>query len=209
MPVSGARSTRSPAKPPISPGMFVFGIGSPSQITLPSVCPRMVSMTAWQSRPAQKPGPSAITSGASVIFVPRFRFARIPSTRTSGCSHVRQDAVSSGRTGISPTESAAFTSRAVLQHTPTASSTVVFPKRIACEKQTVLRMAVGCGRSVMTTGKFARCSRSAAPEARSPAPRISTSISSSPLIVRLPQPGSADTPPAPAPAPAPAASVPD
>ena len=176
MPVSGARRTRSPAKPPIRPGMLVLGIGSPFRMTRPSVWPRIVSTTAWQSRPAQKPGPTPITTGASVIFVPRFFFARIASTSASGRSHARQRASGSASTGIFPPSSAFSTSSGVFARTAVTSSTVVSPKRMACEKQTVRRMAVGCGRSVITTARPARQRRSATPEARSPAPRINTSI---------------------------------
>ena len=44
----------------------------------------MVSTTAWQSSPAVKPGPTPMTTGASLIFVPRFRLARMASTTASG-----------------------------------------------------------------------------------------------------------------------------
>ena len=45
----------------------------------------MVSTTAWQSTPAVKPGPTPMTTGASVMRVPRFRLARMASTTASGC----------------------------------------------------------------------------------------------------------------------------
>ena len=43
-------------------------------------------MTAWQSAPAAKPGPNAITNDASAGVVPVLCFAMIASTRTSGGS---------------------------------------------------------------------------------------------------------------------------
>ncbi|WP_054695667.1 hypothetical protein [Geotalea toluenoxydans] len=68
--ISLARSTRSLVKPPILPGMPVLASAWPAAINRPRLCPRLVSTTTWQSVPAVKPGPRAITSGASVMAVP-------------------------------------------------------------------------------------------------------------------------------------------
>ena len=103
------------------PGMLVFGSGEPLRMTRPSVCPRIVSIAAWQSRPAQKPGPTPMTTGASLILVPRFRFARIASTSASGRSQRRHAPSGSGRTGIFPAESAVRTSASVSQRTAVTS----------------------------------------------------------------------------------------
>ena len=83
----------------------------------------MVSMTAWQSFPAQKPGPTPMTSGASVIAVPRFFFAKIASTTTSGRSHARQAALGSASTGICPAERMRRTSSSVSARSAVTSST--------------------------------------------------------------------------------------
>ena len=163
--------------------MLVLGRAGPSQITRPRVCPRMVSTTAWQSAPAVNPGPTAMTAGASVMRVPRFFLARMASTSTSGRRVSRHRHWGSARTGISPPVRMDSTwdsdaARAV------TSSTVVWPRRMAWEKQTVRRMAVGRSRSVMTTEKPARYSRRAIPEAISPAPRMRTSIKIPPYSAR-------------------------
>ena len=135
----------------------------------------MVSTTAWQSTPAVNPGPQATTMGASPMRVPRFFLAKMASTIASGRKNVRQAASGSASTGISPCER---TPDAVSADARTAvtSSTVNRPVVRACEKQTVLRMAVDRSKSVITTSMPARLRRSAMPEARSPAPRISTSM---------------------------------
>lgn len=67
-------------------GMPVLGSGLPLYSVRPSVWPRMVSTAAWQSMPTVKPGPMPMTTGASVIAVPKFRFARMASTTAAGRS---------------------------------------------------------------------------------------------------------------------------
>ena len=62
----------------------------------------MVSTTAWQSSPAVKPGPTPMTTGASVILVPRFFFARMASTTASGRRAGTQAPWGSASTGITP-----------------------------------------------------------------------------------------------------------
>ena len=114
-----------------------------------------------------------MTSGASVMAVPQFRFARMASTSTWGDKASLQRASGSIRTGISPWAQQAAAVSAVASRAVT-SSTRVSPRAMAWEKATVRRMAVGRGRSVMATAKPARWSRRATPEARSPAPRIKT-----------------------------------
>ena len=130
--------------------MFVLGMGEPSVITRPSVWPRIVSTQTWQSTPAVKPGPTPITSGASVMAVPRLRLARIASTSASGRSAFLLLASGSARTAMSPLATMASASLAFSARRAVTSSTVAVPKSSACEKQTVRRMAVGLGRSVMT-----------------------------------------------------------
>ena len=144
----------------------------------------MVSTTAWQSFPAVKPGPTPTTTGASVMRVPRFRLAKIASTSASGCSSCRQASSGSASTGTAPCDRYFFTAAVSGAYTARTPSTVVSPSVMAGEKQTVRRMAVGRGRSVMTTCRPLRYSRRAMPVAMSPAPRIRTSIVS-PLYHRL------------------------
>ena len=139
----------------------------------------MVSTTAWQSTPAVKPGPTATTTGASVTAVPTFRLARMASTTASGRSAAMQRPSGSASTGISPAARTAAAASGASIRTAVTSSTVQRPRTTAWEKQTVRRMAVGRGRSVMTTCSPARCSRRATPEAMSPAPRMSTSMGAS------------------------------
>ena len=145
-------------------------------MTRPSVWPRIVSTTAWQSSPAVKPGPTPTTMGASVIFVPRLRLARIASTSASGASSSRHRHSGSGKTGSTPSRSSFIASAAFSARTARSPSTVVFPWTMASEKATVRRMAVGRSRSVITTSTPQRHNRMAAPLAISPAPRINASI---------------------------------
>ena len=60
------------------------------------------------------------------------------------------------------------------------SSTVVSPSTMAWEKATVRRMAVGAGISVIITDICALFSRRAIPVAKSPAPRMITSMENTP-----------------------------
>ena len=171
-PSFGARSTRSVVKPLILPGMPVFGSAAPSRMTRPRSCPRIVSITAWQSTPAVKPGPRAITIDASVISVPKFRFARIASTTTSGRSaliHSASGSASMAMWFLSWIKGISFMSDV---YSAVTSSTVNAPFKIASEKHTVLRIEVGWGRSVITIRKPQCARRTATPLARSPAPLI-------------------------------------
>ena len=143
----------------------------------------MVSTTAWQSTPAVKPGPTLTTTGASVICVPKFFLARMASTSPSGCSAGRHVSCGSGSTGTMPSASRASACSAVSARTAQTPSTTVSPWVMAGEKHTVRRMAVGWGRSVMTTCIPLRYSRRATPVAMSPAPRIKISIVVHPFVV--------------------------
>ena len=67
-------------------------------------------------------------------------------------------------------------SSASLARTAVTFSTFFFPRRIASENATVRRTAVGASTSSITILKPARYNLKAMPEARSPAPRITTSI---------------------------------
>ncbi|MPN27261.1 hypothetical protein SDC9_174691 [bioreactor metagenome] len=131
----------------------------------------MVSTTAWQSSPAVNPGPAAMTYAASVIFVPRFRFAKIASTTAAGLSRFAISPTGSAITAISPRRMISCASFSLFARRAVISSTLVSPLIIASEKQMVRRMDVGCGKSVMTTEKPLLCRRNAMPVAMSPAPR--------------------------------------
>jgi hypothetical protein len=62
-------------------------LGSPCQDNPPQmVPPRLVSITAWTSAPAVKPGPKPTTMGASVMLVPVLRLTMMASTTTGGRS---------------------------------------------------------------------------------------------------------------------------
>ena len=86
IPLAGEWITRSFPKPLITPGIPVFGIALPSLMILPSLCPRIVSITTSTSSPAVNPGPKAIVIGAISLVVPRFFFARMASTTAIGCN---------------------------------------------------------------------------------------------------------------------------
>ena len=75
--------TLSLLTPPTMPGTPVLGIAQPSVIILARSCPRIVSTTKSTSRPAVKPGPNPIVTGAISLVVPRFFFARIASIRAA------------------------------------------------------------------------------------------------------------------------------
>ena len=194
-PATGARSTRVaaasnagfrlPLTPDvwtlggnrIAPGVPVSASAAPSQMARPRLWPRLVSITAWQSMPASKPGPSATTNGALSSVVPVLVFARTASTTADGANSSIASASGSTRTGISPASSTSGTSvtralRAVIPSTSCSSS------KTAWAKATARRTVMGRGSSVITTGMPQRCSRQATPVARSPAPFISASRSS-------------------------------
>ena len=82
--------------------MPVLGRGLPVYSARPSVWPRMVSTAAWQSVPTVKPGPTPITTGASVRAVPKFFFARIASTTAPGRRVGIQAPAGSARTATTP-----------------------------------------------------------------------------------------------------------
>ena len=125
-----------------------------------------------------------MTIGASVMCVPRFFFARIASTRASGCSSCTQLAAGSASTAMMPCSVSAAASAAVSARRACTPSTTVSPNRIASEKHTVRRIDVGCGRSVSTRRMPARYSRKAIPVAMSPAPRITTNMAFSSVYLR-------------------------
>ena len=136
----------------------------------------MVSTQASQSTRAVKPGPTPTTVGAISRVVPRFRLARIASTTTSGESSATQRASGSAMTAMSPPATTDSASAAVPARTPRASSTRVWPRRMASDRHTVRLIEVGTLRSQQTTRRPARQSRSAMPVAMSPAPRITQSM---------------------------------
>ena len=145
-------------------------------MTRPSVCPRCVSMTAWQSTPAVKPGPTPITTGASLSKVPRFFLASMASTTASGLSSRMQPASGSINTAMRPLCRTAMAPLELCVSSAITPSTIACPSVTACEKLTVLLMAVGRAISVITTSNLARQSLSAMPEAISPAPFMTTSM---------------------------------
>ena len=136
----------------------------------------MVSTTAWQSCPAVKPGPTPMTTGASVILVPRFRLARMASTTAVGFNSPMQRPSGSASTGRIPSFKSCRAASVSGANRAVTPSTVTCPSRMASQKATLRRMARGLGRSVITTCRPLRSSRRAMPLARSPAPRITTSI---------------------------------
>ncbi len=90
-------------------------------------------------------------------------FARIASTRASGCSSCTQPASGSASTAMMPCSASAAASSAVSARRASTPSTTVSPNRMASEKHTVRRIDVGCGRSVSTRRMPARYSRKAIP----------------------------------------------
>ena len=154
----------------------------------------MVSTTAWQSFPAVNPGPAATTAGAMSMVVPRFRLARMTSATASGFRLLTQRASGSMRTGMIPSASSAGTSSSTARRAETPS-TAISPRRTASEKQTVRRMEVGAAVSHRTASIPARYNRSAVPVARSPPPRITTSMSSFLLSVIRRTPAGTAAPP--------------
>ena len=91
----------------------------------------MVSTTAWQSSPAVKPGPTPMTTGASVMAVPRFFFARMASTTTPGCKTGMQAPFGSVSTGMTPVSKISSAWAGVSACFAVISSTVVSPKTTA------------------------------------------------------------------------------
>ena len=129
----------------------------------------MVSTTAWQSTPAVNPGPSAMTTGASVIFVPRFSLARMASTSTSG-----QSAPQTGRLRVGQhRDLPALQDVArrihihrkprgdILHHREPLNASEAAVRRKLARKQTVAGDAAA--NRVMTTEKPLRCRRQATP----------------------------------------------
>ena len=160
----------------------------------------MVSTTAWQSTPAVNPGPAATTIGASPIWVPRFRLARMASTTTSGDRGPIQSPAGSASTGMTPCPSRPGTPPRSVKRAATPSTSAV-PWRTASEKQTVRRIDVGAGVSQITTAMPLRYRRRAMPVAMSPPPRMMTSMSNYLLAASRRRLDRAAAPPAGAPAP--------
>ena len=82
--------------------------------------------------------------------VPRFLLAKMASTTASGFSAAMQAACGSASTAMSPAAVIRRASSGLSARRAVTSSTRMEPNRIACEKQTVRRMALGRGRSVIT-----------------------------------------------------------
>ena len=158
--------------PPISAGIPVFGIAQPSWITLPRLCPLIVSTTTWQSFPAVNPGPTPITNSAASIVVPRFFFASIASTTTSALYSFRYLSPGSTRSGIYP-----FFILSSICSGPSVSfaitcSTSAFSSYTALENAIVRRTVNGTFVSVIIISNPHLYRRYAIPVARSPAPLI-------------------------------------
>src|SRR5487761_2406459 len=155
----------------MSPGMPVFGSALPQTMIRPKSCPRLVSITRWQSAPAVKPGPSAITSGASSLLVPRLRFARIASTTTSGARpSIRPQSVMRRTAMVCVFQAASipFQSRAATARTP---STTTIPDSSTVQNDTCRRTHSGSSRSNMQICRMlAMYRRQAMALAISPAP---------------------------------------
>ncbi|SCJ62100.1 Uncharacterised protein [uncultured Blautia sp.] len=121
-----------------------------------------------------------MTTGASVIRVPRFRLARMASTTTPGFKTGIQIPSGSASTGTTFSCKRAIAASGVSARRAVTSSTFVSPNTMAWEKATVRRMAVGAGISVIITDICALFSRRAIPVAKSPAPRMITSMENTP-----------------------------
>ena len=115
------------AYPAIIPGTPVFGIAEPQRMILPRLCPLFVSMTASASLPASKPGPRAMTYGASPLLIPRFFFAMIASTSTAGWKVSRTLISGSTKTGTEPRSSIGRISFSVVASSAFTPSTVTVP----------------------------------------------------------------------------------
>ena len=88
---------------------------------------------------------------ASVMAVPKFFLAKIASTTAPGLRAEMQAPAGSPSTATSPCSTRFRASCASVQCTARTPSTSIAPRRMASEKQTVRRMAVGSSRSVITS----------------------------------------------------------
>ena len=161
LPSLGARRILSADLPPMSPGAPVSGRADPSLMMRPSSWPRIVSMTASTSRPAEKPGPRAITTAPSTRAVPVFVFAMMPSTMTSARTLSRITARGSTTTATRP-DSTTDGQLSASARSARSPSTTWLPRYTASAKETVSRMAAGCGQLCHDDAEAGRVKRQGA-----------------------------------------------